>query len=624
MTFAATSGLPLSFGGAKPAPKRRLSLGQVRARITSLAQAEVHQVLQLSPGAARGLDYSVANLSYPTNLQIRYENRVILETGFLPAGRAGWLPLPPGLSDRVEIVLFPSASCLDTVVAATSRSAENSRLTGRDGVVLVAAGRDQRALLRIPVRLGSPAVETVTLRWRTLAGTASDGRDGGDRADFQARAGVLIFRPGDREQVIEIPVYGDTPINAGSDRAFEIFARDSAYRQILNRSGLDPDSIDVQSIYGDLGYRVDRSFQGAGGFQALGLTASERFYVLFSDPDQGLFAEEAAREEARLLVDLRTSLGDKIDSPVYQRALELVQELKTGKTSWTFARATIHDAGRAPVLAIRGTEPTRELADVWTDLNPRGIGANQYNQNRSQLLTWLREVSQPAGLQTVLAPHITGHSLGGALAQWLAADYATTGSLGDVVTFNAPGISRAAAATDLSSVASVRHYVTSTDIVSLAGQAFLPGRTIISDVPGSFHSQVPIAGPHLHPVLVSGLSNGDQRPAGLVQHLTGTIDQPLFSYLPDPDYLLFLLAVSRIPVLGPGLAVSLTTRQGVEQVRALIGEGLFSAVARYSQEITLAQAVSRAAGSWSPLAWQSVSQWSAAAWQAAGHWDSQA
>ena len=623
MTSSFKPGQPTQASASKTKPKRRSTLGALAARVSGLGRGGTFQLLQLLPDGARGMFYAFVHLGNPTNLLFRYQNRVIFESGFGRNAGSGWLALPQGLSNLVEVVLVTRGPCLDSQVDVHSLSTKDTNLTISDGAVLVAAGRQQRALLRIPVRLGAPAVETVSVRWRTLAGTASDGRGGGDQADFQASGGLLIFRPGQQEQTIEIPVFGDTPINSGSDKTFEILARDSAYNNQIQKQGLDVDKINGHSYYGDLGYRVDRSFHGPEGFQALGLTASESFYVLISDPVHGLLTGDSAESE-RLLADLKETFGGNNDSPEYQRALALVQELKTARTPWRFAKATIHDAGRAPVLAIRGTEPTRELADVWTDLHPGGIGATQYQLNRDQLLTWLQQVSQPKGVNATLAPHITGHSLGGALAQWLAADYAGTGSLGDVVTFNAPGISRDAAAADLSTVASVRHYVTSTDIVSLAGEAFLPGHTVISDAPGSFQSQMPIAGPHLHPVLVPSLSSGSLRPAGLMQRVTGAINNPLFTYLPDPDYLLFLLAVARIPVVGPPLAAALTTRSGVEQARARIGAELISKAGQARLSIATAEAVSRAASSWSPLAWETISHWSAEAWKAAGQWESKA
>ena len=619
---AASGAAPLG-SVTKPTAKRRSSLGQLSAHITAQGKGETYQLLGLLPGAVRGLAYAFSHGGNPTNLQIRYDKRVIFESGFLREARSGWLALPRGLADLVEVVLVTRGPCLDSRIDLRSLSQPSSGLTVADGVVLVGAGRDQRAVLRIPVRLAAPAQDTVSVHWRTLAGTASDGRGGGDRADFEAASGVLIFRPGQQEQTIEINVFGDEALNEKSDSSLEVFSRDSSYRKILDRPGLDPDSIDGQSIYGDLGYRVDRAFQGPGGFQALGLTAREQFYVLISDPTQGQLSTDDSVGE-RLLADLGASFGDNINSTAYRQALEQVQELKGSQTPWRFAKATIHDAGRAPVLAIRGTEPTRELADVWSDLNPSGIGNDQYLRSRTELVAWLRQASRPEGLSTTLAPHITGHSLGGALAQWLAADYATIGRLGDVVTFNAPGIGRAAATTDLSNVASVRHYVTSTDIVSLAGEAFLPGSTLISDAPGSFLSQTPIAGPHLHPVIVPSLSGGGRRPEGLQQRISGTIDNPLFSYLPDPDYLLFLLAIARIPTVGPSLAAALTTRSGVERVRAQLGAELFQTYDRYRLEIATAQAVSQAAGGWSALAWSSVSQWSEEAWKAAGQWDARA
>ncbi|MEY3735391.1 MAG: hypothetical protein RLZZ624_449, partial [Cyanobacteriota bacterium] len=614
-------------GAAKPAPQRRIARGQLQLQISNQGRGETYQWLELLPGPVRGLAYSFANLGNPAKLQIRYGQRVILESGYDQAGGSGWLPVPAGASNRVEVIVVSRAPCIQTQVDLRGLNAgggSGSALTIADGTALVAAGRDQRGLLRLPVRLAAAAASTVHVRWRTLAGTASDGRSGTDRADFQASAGVLTFNPGEQERVIEIPIFGDTPITAGSDAMFEIFARDTAYNNQIQRRGLDVDRINSNSPYGDLGYRVDRSFQGSDGFQALGLTASEQFYVLISDPDvQGLLSQDQL-EGDRLLEEIKESFGGNSDSPAYQSAEALVEELSSRQSGWRFATATIHDAGRAPVLAIRGTEPSRELADIWTDLDPSGIGAGQYRNNRQPLLAWLDEVSHPEGLEATLAPHITGHSLGGALAQWLAADPALSTPIGSVVTFNAPGIARTAALGDHSNLGAVRHYITSTDLVSLAGEALLPGLAVISDVPGSFRNQTPIAGPHLHPVLVPALSNGLQRPAGLVQRPSTAFNAPLFSYLPDPDYLQFLLAVARIPGVGPGLAAALVSRSGVEQARSLIGEELFSAAGRYRLGIETAEAVSRAASGWSQQAWASVSQWSAGAWEAAGQWDPRA
>ncbi|MFN7821466.1 MAG: calcium-binding protein, partial [Bacteroidota bacterium] len=80
-------------------------------------------------------------------------------------------------------------------------------------------------------------------------------------------------------------------------------------------------------------------------------------------------------------------------------------------------------------MAIRGTQPDQLRTDVWDDANPNGIGYGQFTANRGGVNQWLEEISQPED-DLSLKPHITGHSLGGALTQWVAADYSSQGALG--------------------------------------------------------------------------------------------------------------------------------------------------------------------------------------------------
>ncbi len=134
-----------------------------------------------------------------------------------------------------------------------------------------------------------------------------------------------------------------------------------------------------------------------------------------------------------------------------------------------FGLGLTSDRGQPSVLAIRGTEPTANLfADIFSDLNPQGIGFNQFEPNKTEVISWL---------QTQNRPDIIGHSLGGALAQLFAAEFTSQGgTLGDVVTFNSPGIPTNIAKTFRpENTARVNHYIVSGDIVSLGGESFLPG-----------------------------------------------------------------------------------------------------------------------------------------------------
>ena len=130
-------------------------------------------------------------------------------------------------------------------------------------------------------------------------------------------------------------------------------------------------------------------------------------------------------------------------------------------------------SSEAPVLVLRGTD---NAADLRADSNPHGVGYNQFVDNYSGkkgIKAWLDAMTRADG-----PVDIVGHSLGGALAQWIAAAYTHKGGqLGRVVTFNSPGISAASAKLfNPSLAAGVTHYITSGDIVSMAGQAFIAGQ----------------------------------------------------------------------------------------------------------------------------------------------------
>lgn len=133
-----------------------------------------------------------------------------------------------------------------------------------------------------------------------------------------------------------------------------------------------------------------------------------------------------------------------------------------------------------PVLAFRGTKGT---TDVVADANPAGVGAFQMAANEGLIAGAL------ASLQSYGRPIVTGHSLGGALAQMTATRFPDL--VGRVVTFQSPGIprdmvakldayNRKAEKTGGRPVEST-HYSVAGDIIPLAGQAFTSGFiTVIS------------------------------------------------------------------------------------------------------------------------------------------------
>jgi len=220
----------------------------------------------------------------------------------------------------------------------------------------------------------------------------------------------------------------------------------------------------------------------------------------------------------------------------------------------------------SPILVLRGTG---DLSDVLDDLNPIGVGFGQFYRNKDRLNQWLNSKDKP---------YISGHSLGGALAQWVGSDFTNNfdKSLGEIVTFNSPGIAKEitfngrAYGSDLfnkNDVKGVTHYITSSDAVSMAGSEYLEGEYYLSnpDSEGIYG----IKNVHLAHVLnqTEDTLPGSYPFPGNFSFL----NSPFFSYIPDIDFLLTQLALAYIPVKGPAISAALSLRSTAESFRKTTG-----------------------------------------------------
>lgn len=141
-------------------------------------------------------------------------------------------------------------------------------------------------------------------------------------------------------------------------------------------------------------------------------------------------------------------------------------------------------SGVAPVVAFRGSEggspDAREvIKDAQADLGYSYVGQNQYEAKKSEIAKLFQD---PNGQKV----DVTGHSLGGALAQKAAADnIANTHGL---TTFQAPGILKADAdkfaRENQKYGVDVNHHYATTDLVHRAGEAKLGGNFWEHTLPG--------------------------------------------------------------------------------------------------------------------------------------------
>lgn len=147
-----------------------------------------------------------------------------------------------------------------------------------------------------------------------------------------------------------------------------------------------------------------------------------------------------------------------------------------------------------PVLAFRGTDGS-QLRDILDDANKDGIGMTQMSMHAEEV----RQLMTQAASAGFGLPDLTGHSLGGALAQRAAAR--CEGLFNDIVTFQAPGIGAEASRVDPRKNRST-HYMADGDVVSRAGGQHTAGEVVklgyrSGNTPGN-HTAFPLASLNAH------------------------------------------------------------------------------------------------------------------------------
>ncbi|BBC22649.1 lipase family [Pseudanabaena sp. ABRG5-3] len=162
-------------------------------------------------------------------------------------------------------------------------------------------------------------------------------------------------------------------------------------------------------------------------------------------------------------------MGQWLDNQGYQR-----NWLGTVQGSGLFCGLIMPKEGsdKKPVLAFKGTD-FGKTGDALADADPVAVGFTAFKLKQEQIQGL---ISQAGGKVVV-----TGHSLGGALAQHAASAF--TGNISKVVTFQAPGISQEQVRQFNNNVndmeederPEVVHHLATGDIVDLAGGKHIGG-----------------------------------------------------------------------------------------------------------------------------------------------------
>ena len=224
---------------------------------------------------------------------------------------------------------------------------------------------------------------------------------------------------------------------------------------------------------------------------------------------------------------------------------------------------------KPPVLVFRGTD---SIVDDAANADRRGVGFNQFEANKQALGTWLTQISQDATKNPRrLPPDLLGHSLGGALTQLAATEFTST--VGDIVTFNSPGIAQSSVNTFKQKAGAgknVTHYIVSGDFVSLGGEAFIPGKVILETYTNPIINPLLVLDKHTQTGLLTSPPPGLTKTDISVDQL----NRPDFTFT-DSDYLELLAGLDyALPPQG----TALRTRSSLEQLRTSPGSSFIGNV----------------------------------------------
>jgi hypothetical protein len=350
----------------------------------------------------------------------------------------------------------------------------------------------------------------------------------------------------------------------------------NAFIQALNAAGLENATALGQALFNDYSYPSKPEIPlGAipahhKGYEYLARSTAYEDGSISATPERAL--DQSSPGGDKLTVGERVNGGYTVDHVIDDRS-----------TGFYAVGLIPDDPTQPPVLSVRGTggSPTDEkygtLIDVIEDTNPDGIGYGQFSAHKAEIQAWLAAQTQPVDL--------VGHSLGGALAQTIAAHFPT--EVGEVVTFNSPGIDSDTAelfVTQGGNPNSATHYITSGDLVSMAGEKYLPGRAILASYPN-----LNVFKKHSLSVLGSNAIKPENK-ASEVKLTALSVDElnsPRFGYS-DRDYTLFRSILS---LVSPPVATALATRGTTETSRQAIGSVLHGAIDTVENWIDVAKSI---------------------------------
>lgn len=201
--------------------------------------------------------------------------------------------------------------------------------------------------------------------------------------------------------------------------------------------------------------------------QAQNIDSINRTIPLIKKPEQK--SEFIAKRLAYLDFAL---LADKPEGTAIQQFLAQ-ENLKLGETfdniATGFQALTLVDEKNKQVkLVFRGTNEDID----WKSNMGEEVGRSQFEPEKEKIEKLLKEYKDKG-----YSVEVSGHSLGGALAQITASEMPDL--VDEIKTFNSAGISKATAKQLLGKNKPATHYLKIGDVVQDTGNAYIPGKPIV-------------------------------------------------------------------------------------------------------------------------------------------------
>jgi len=172
-------------------------------------------------------------------------------------------------------------------------------------------------------------------------------------------------------------------------------------------------------------------------------------------------------------------LGDKPEGVAIQQFLAQ-ENLKLGETFDNIATGfqaltLVNEKDKKVKLVFRGTN---EGVD-WKSNMGEEVGRSQFEPEKEKIQQLLEEYKKKG-----YSVELSGHSLGGALAQITASELPEL--VDEIKTFNSAGISKSTAKKLLGQKKPVRHYLKVRDVVQGTGESYIPGKPVVYSFEGGF------------------------------------------------------------------------------------------------------------------------------------------